>query len=175
VVSVEEPVPLVLGGESGLLGGKLLRPLELPVALWSPEPPVAELGAVLLPVLVLPVPVVSPVPVGVVVELPLLLVPEPPVPRELSLFDLSFDLSLPVVEPVLEPELPVLPEVCADAASGILPAARQPTITIRLIHRVVMYLLSLSLAVLDTSITLPPAKETPGSPGGLVGHVVKDC
>jgi hypothetical protein len=127
---------------------------------------------VLLPVLVLPVPVVSPVPLGVVVELPLLLVPEPPVPRELSLFDLSFDLSLPVVEPVLEPELP---EVCADAASGILPAARQPTITIRLIHRVVIYLLSLSLVVLNTSITLPRAKETPGSPGGLVGHVVKDC
>jgi hypothetical protein len=116
------------------LEGRLLRPLELPVALWSPEPPVPELGAVLLPVL----PVLSLVPLGLV-ELPLL-VPEPPVPRDvLSVFDLSSILDVDDELPVLEPELPVLPEVCPNAASG---AARQPIITIRLIHRVIMYLLS---------------------------------
>jgi hypothetical protein len=56
-VEEEEPVPLVLGGESGLLGGRLLRPLELPVAFGSAEPPVPELGELLLPLLELPVPV----------------------------------------------------------------------------------------------------------------------
>ncbi len=110
-----------------------------------------ELGAVLLPVFELLLPVVSPVPLEVV-ELPLPVVPEPPVPRELSVFDLSSIFEVDdeplAVEPVLVPELPVLPEVCADAASGILPAAKQPIVTIRLIHRVVMYVLSLSLVVL---------------------------
>jgi hypothetical protein len=105
------------------------------------------------------------------------LVPEPPAPREdLSLFDLSFDLSsiLDGDDELLVLELPVLPEVCADAASGTLPAAKQPIITIRLSHRVVMYC-SPWVDYLGKSITLARAKETPGSPGGLVGHTVKDC
>jgi len=134
---------------------------------------VPELGAVLLPALVLPVPVVSPVPLGVV-ELPLLVVPEPPVPRaELSVFDLSSILDVDDGLLVLEPLL-VLPEVCACAASGIVPAARQPIITVRLSHRVVMYC-SPWVDDLDRSITMVRAKETPGSPGGLVGHAVKEC
>lgn len=147
-----ELVPLGFGGASGLLGGRLLRPLEEPVVLCSPEPPVAELGDVLLPVLVPLVPVeslLSPEPVGAFAELSLVLVvPEPPLPcsEEVSLADLSpifFDLDLDVVVldelSVLVPELPVLPEVCADTASG-MPAARQPNIAMRLSHRVVMYL-----------------------------------